>query len=278
MNIKLSNKFIKLDVVEGILENTSKNTIVEISRTKDSPVENIPANKLIGFNSKYLFNLEQDEFLYARVSNRLNGSVNYLNADVNGSDLGFGEGYDKSEIDEFLKNKVDVVSGKQLSTEDFTTELKTKLTDLDVNSKQEITDFLALKVDKVDGKQLSTEDFTTALKTKLEAVDAHTKAEITELLKAKVDVVAGKSLSENDFTTALKNKLEGIDMATKVDKDGAKVLSTNDFTNDLKTKLEGIDVSTLQPKSDNTLNTSSKELVGAINELLGRLQALEANP
>ena len=41
-----------------------------------------------------------------------------------------GDYYKKSEIDNFLLNKVDTVEGKQLSTEDFTTDEKTKLASL----------------------------------------------------------------------------------------------------------------------------------------------------
>lgn len=58
-----------------------------------------------------------------------------------------------------LDNKVDVVAGKQLSTEDFTTEEKNKLANA-------VTD-VSGKVDKVPGKQLSTEDYTTAEKEKV---------------------------------------------------------------------------------------------------------------
>lgn len=58
-----------------------------------------------------------------------------------------------------LDNKVDVVAGKQLSTEDFTTEEKNKLANA-------VTD-ISGKVDKVPGKQLSTEDYTTAEKEKV---------------------------------------------------------------------------------------------------------------
>ena len=38
------------------------------------------------------------------------------------------------------------------------------------------------KVDKVEGKQLSTEDFTTELKAKLAGIDVATDAEVTEML------------------------------------------------------------------------------------------------
>ena len=70
------------------------------------------------------------------------------------------------------------------------------------------------KVDKVSGKGLSTNDFTTTLKNKLDGLsnydDTKIKADIsanTTAIGNKVDKVTGKGLSTNDFTTTLKNKL-----------------------------------------------------------------------
>lgn len=89
--------------------------------------------------------------------------------------------------DNKLSTKVDKVTGKQLSTEDFTAANKTKLTGIEtgaqvnavtsvngatgaitglettVNADSKLTN----KVDKVAGKQLSTEDYTSIEKTKL---------------------------------------------------------------------------------------------------------------
>ena len=77
------------------------------------------------------------------------------------------------------------------------------------------------KVDKVTGKQLSTEDFTTTEKNKLAGLnnydDTQVQADlssnttaITALQNGKVDKVAGKQLSTEDFTTTEKNKLAGL--------------------------------------------------------------------
>lgn len=70
------------------------------------------------------------------------------------------------------------------------------------------------KVDKVTGKQLSTEDYTTTEKTKLAGLynynDTEVKADISALQNGKVDKVTGKQLSTEDFTTAEKNKLAGL--------------------------------------------------------------------
>lgn len=133
-----------------------------------------------------------------------------------------------------LALKVDKVSGKQLSTEDYTTAEKAKLASLSTSSDSGLSgriDALEAsvpnKVDKVAGKQLSANDYTSLEKTKLGGIadgatlnssDAllrdrttHTGSQaistVTGLqaaLDAKVAVVAGKVLSTNDYTTAEK--------------------------------------------------------------------------
>lgn len=88
---------------------------------------------------------------------------------------------------------------------------------------------LGNKVDKVDGKGLSTNDYTTAEKTKLSGIDegankitvdtalssssanpVQNKA-INTALGNKVDKVSGKGLSTNDYTTDEKNKLANLE-------------------------------------------------------------------
>ena len=89
------------------------------------------------------------------------------------------------------------------------------------------------KVDKVSGKVLSTNDYTNAEKTKLAGIEANAnnyshpsshpasiitetseKRFVTDNEKAtwnnKVDKISGKGLSTNDYTTEEKNKLQGI--------------------------------------------------------------------
>lgn len=86
-----------------------------------------------------------------------------------------------------LQNKVTKVTGKGLSTEDYTTAEKEKLAGLDPNpimiddeldaastdpvQNKVIYAALSDKVDNVTGKGLSTEDYTTAEKTKLSNID-----------------------------------------------------------------------------------------------------------
>lgn len=83
------------------------------------------------------------------------------------------------------------VAGKDLSTNDFTDELKTKLEGIDTS------DFVQTET----GKSLSTNDFTDSYKDKLDSV-------ATETYVTKVN---GKDLSTNDFTNAYKTALDGLD-------------------------------------------------------------------
>ncbi|MBC7845001.1 MAG: hypothetical protein H7Y10_00745 [Flavobacterium sp.] len=80
---------------------------------------------------------------------------------------------------------------------------------------------LALKVDKVTGKDLSANDYTDAEKTKLAAISGTntgdqdltalaTTSALTTALNLKVDKVSGKDLSANDYTDAEKTKLAAI--------------------------------------------------------------------
>jgi hypothetical protein len=83
------------------------------------------------------------------------------------------------------------------------------------------------KVDKVSGKGLSTNDYSTAEKTKLAAITGTNTGDqdlssfaTTTALNTKVDKVTGKGLSTNDYTTAEKDKLAAItgitNLATEV--------------------------------------------------------------
>ena len=80
---------------------------------------------------------------------------------------------------------------------------------------------LSTKIDKVTGKDLSTNDYTTAEQTKLAAISGTntgdqdlsglaTTSAVTTSLNLKVNKVTGKDLSTNDYTTTEKTKLAGV--------------------------------------------------------------------
>lgn len=230
MNLKFGRDFNKLEVKEGILENTSDYVIVElcIVNQREQPQVNKLGNINLYPRDKHIINLvEQD--IWARAVNDVVGELNYLEADVNGSDISLTDYYNKQSIDEKLEQKSDKS---------------------DTYTKSEVDGKLDLKVN-IDGlKQLSEEDFTSQLKNKLDSLpeNAYNKSEVDEKL------------------------------GLKVDKSGSKQLSDENFTTDLKTKLENLDVSTLQPKNESSLNTSAKTIVGAINELLEKINSLSSQP
>lgn len=102
----------------------------------------------------------------------------------------------------------------------------------------EVKTRLATKVDKVAGKQLSTEDFTTELKTKLEGIEAGGEVNVLEGIKVDgtdLTIDANKKITlnkmalkdeiaETDLASALATKINGkadaSDTYTKTDVDG----------------------------------------------------------
>lgn len=139
-----------------------------------------------------------------------------------------------------LNSKVDKVTGKQLSDENFTLLLKQKLDALQnyvhpdthsINEVQGLQGALDGKVDKVAGKQLTDENFTTQEKTKLNGLEnynppasqpksyiqglADDLTQINQDISSKVDKVDGKELSSNDYTDADKEKLNNTDGCIK---------------------------------------------------------------
>ena len=136
-----------------------------------------------------------------------------------------------SAMNTAINNKVDKVSGKGLSTNDFTTTLKNKLDGLsnydDTKIKSDIsanTTAIGNKVDKVSGKGLSTNDFTTTLKNKLNSLsnydDASIKSDIAET-SSKTAVNRStigyqrKNLLQN---TAVSQTVKGVNFTVNEDK------------------------------------------------------------
>ena len=164
-----------------------------------------------------------------------------------------------SKLDDTFQKQV---SGKGLSTNDFTDALKEKLENISVSEGGAEID-LSNYVQKDGDKVLSSNDFTDELKTKLEGLENVS----TDTFVAKV---SGKDLSSNDFTDELKTKLEGLENVstdTFVAKVSGKDLSSNDFTDELKTKLEGLETDTgltfasgnVQPEGTNILWLDTSE-------------------
>ena len=144
------------------------------------------------------------------------------------------------------------------------------------------------KVDKVSGKGLSTNDYDNTEKGKvtqavadigaLQIASAEHTSAISSLQNTKVDKETGKGLSTNDYTTAEKAIVGNVtaNLATKVDKVTGKGLSTNDFTNADKDALDNIKT------TDTTLAVPGKaadaKAVGdAIDGAVEQIDAQKAN-
>lgn len=97
-------------------------------------------------------------------------------------------------INSALSGKVDAVSGKGLSTNDYTTAEKTKLSGIETGANKTVID------SALDSSS------TNPVQNKV----------INSALGGKVDAVSGKGLSTNDYTTAEKNKLSGIASGAQV--------------------------------------------------------------
>ena len=99
---------------------------------------------------------------------------------------------DNTTLTSLLNDKVDKVTGKGLSTEDYTTEDKAAV------------DTIGNKVDKINGKGLSTEDYTTAEKAKLSGIMSGAEPNIIN------------SISVNGTAQTLTNKNVDISVPTNL--------------------------------------------------------------
>jgi hypothetical protein len=93
---------------------------------------------------------------------------------------------------------------------------------------------LDTKVDKITGKGLSTNDYSTAEQTKLAAITGTNTGDqdlssfaTTSALNTKVDKVTGKDLSTNDYTTVEKTKLAAITGTNTGDQDLSSFATTS---------------------------------------------------
>ena len=100
------------------------------------------------------------------------------------------------------------------------------------------------KVDKVTGKGLSSNDFSDTLKAKLDAIEAQANNYSHPSSHASNMIVEASALNnigsaKNADQHTVNDKINSA-LGTKVDKITGKGLSTNDFSDDLKSKLDGI--------------------------------------
>lgn len=147
-----------------------------------------------------------------------------------------------------------------------------------------ITAKLDLKVDKVNGKGLSTNDYTTTEKNKLSGiatgatktvVDTALSSSSTNPVQNKVVNTAISNLNTLVGDTAVSTQITNA-VANKVDKVSGKGLSTNDYTTAEKNKLSGIDTGANKTIVDNVLSTTSTNPVQnkVVNTAISNLNTL----
>lgn len=112
-----------------------------------------------------------------------------------------------------IAGKVDKVTGKGLSTEDYTSAEKSKLAGLSNYDDTALQTAVANKVDKVSGKELSTEDYTTAEKTKLSGIETGANKTIVD------------SALSSSSTNPVQNKIINSALNNKIPKNGDTSLS-----------------------------------------------------
>lgn len=166
------------------------------------------------------------------------------------SDLGIEENVqaDWDEADStapsYIKNKPNIPSGVVVDTTyDGTSQ--------NAQAGTAVAQAISTKVDKVTGKGLSTNDFTNADKTKLDGIESGAEANVQanwtqtdttadDYIKNKPTIPAPVTVDQT-YSAASANAQSGVAVAqaisTKVDKETGKGLSTNDFTDTDKANL-----------------------------------------
>ncbi len=115
--------------------------------------------------------------------------------------------YTKAETDSKVSGKVDKITGKGLSTNDYTTAEKSKLASL---SNYDDTELRSLIGNTYTKSEVDAKIDEAVAGGEVDLSNYYTKSETDSKVSGKVDKITGKGLSTNDFTTALKTKLEGL--------------------------------------------------------------------
>jgi hypothetical protein len=182
-----------------------------------------------------------------------------------------------TEVTAGLAGKVDKVTGKELSSNDYTTAEKTKLAAITGTNTGD-QDLSSLATTAALAAKANTSDVTSSLALKANTTDVTTalagKANTTEVttgLAGKVDKVTGKELSSNDYTTTEKNKLAAISGTNTGDQDLSGLATTaalagkantTDVTTALATKANTTDVTNSLAGKENASNKSNASDLG----------------
>jgi hypothetical protein len=161
-----------------------------------------------------------------------------------------------ADVTTALDLKVDKVTGKALSTNDYTAAEKTKLAAITGTNTGD-QDLSALATNTALALKANTTDVNTSLNLKANTSD------VAASLATKVDKVTGKDLSTNDFTTAEKTKLAAITGTNTGDQD-LSALATNTA---LALKANTTDVTNSLALKANVSSLSTVATSGSYNDL-----------
>jgi hypothetical protein len=156
-----------------------------------------------------------------------------LDLKANTSDVNTSLGLKLNKADtSTLSNRIDL----KANTSDVTTSLGLKANTSDVNTS------IGTKVDKVTGKELSTNDYTTVEKTKLAAITGtNTGDQNLSAYATTADVTSGLALKLNKAdTSTLSNRIDLKANATDVATDLALKASLSELTSGLANKVDKV--------------------------------------
>lgn len=187
--------------------------------------------------------------------------------------------YTKPETNTLIDTKVDKVTGKQLSTEDYTTEEKAKLASLENYDDTAVKSDIAANTEAIETEVTRAK---AAEKVNADAITAEVErattaeGELNTKIDTKVDKIEGKQLSTEDYTTEEKTKLASLenydDTTVKGDiasntaaieaevtraKAAEKVIDDKCFTNDYNLRNEVTRAKGAENNLDTKINTKA---------------------
>lgn len=141
-------------------------------------------------------------------------SVLFAGYEVSGGDVDLSDYYNKLETNTLLDTKVDKEIGKQLSTEDYTTEEKSKLAGLENYDDTAVKGDIAANTTAIEAEVTRATAADTTLQGNIDTEVTRARTAEKELdikVSNKVDKVEGKQLSTEDYTTEEKTKLASLE-------------------------------------------------------------------
>ena len=206
----------------------------EISYTVENDSETVSFynrfyNKIV---TEQISNIQVNDVPVTRANIQDLLSVLFAGYEGGGGTVDLSNYYTKPETNTLLGTKVDKVEGKQLSTEDYTTEEKTKLAGLenydDSTVKSDIaanTEAIEAEVTRAKAAEKVNADTITAVDAAYKTADTTlqgnidsevtrattAEGELNTKIDAKVDKIEGKQLSTEDYTTVEKEKLASLE-------------------------------------------------------------------